>query len=58
MRGPLFSSWGMDSEILVGVVVGIWTEVFPRIWEDRSNGGEPKVWRGRADGKGFILSNS
>jgi len=58
MRGPLFSSQGMDSEVLVRVVVGIQAKVFPRIWEDRSDGREPKVWRGRADGESFILGNS
>ena len=54
MRAPLFSSWGMDSEILMGVGVGIWAKVFPRVWEHRSDGREPKVWRRGAGGKGFV----
>jgi len=40
----------------VRVAVGVRTEVFPRFWERRGNGGELKVRRERTDS--FVLENS
>ncbi len=40
----------------MGVVVGIWAEVFPRVWEHRGDSGELKVQRECTDN--FILGNS
>ncbi len=54
VRGPLFSSWGMDSKVLMGVAVGVWAKVVPRFWECRGDGRELKGQRGG----GFVLGNS
>ncbi len=40
----------------MGVVVGVRTEVFPRFWERRGDGGELKVQGERMDN--FILEDS
>jgi len=54
--GPLFSSRSVDSYVLVGVAVGVRTEVFPRFWDCGSDGGELEVWGEGADG--FVLEDS
>src|SRR6266404_6346962 len=54
IRGPLFSSRGMDGELLMGVVVGVRATVLARVWECRGNGRELKGWRE----DGFVLGNS
>ncbi len=51
---PLFSSWGLDSKVLIGVAVGVWAMVVPRFWEHRGDGWELE---GRRE-DGLILSNS
>ena len=54
--GPLFSSRGVDSYVLVGVAVGVRTEVFPRFWDRRGDSGELEVRGEGADG--FVLEDS
>jgi len=44
----------MDGEILMGVVVGVWAKIVPRIWERRGNDRELKGW----GEDGFVLGNS
>jgi len=38
----------------MGVVVGVWAKIFPRIWECRGNGRELKGQREEV----FVLGNS
>jgi len=44
----------MDSKVLMGVAVGVWAKVIPRIWECRGNSRELE---GQREG-GFVLGNS
>ncbi len=54
--GPLLSSRGVDSYVLVRVAVGVRTEVFPRFWERRGDGGELEI---RGEGtNSFVLEDS
>jgi len=54
--GPLLSSWGVDGYVLMGVAVGVRTEVFPRFWDCGSDGGKLEVRREGADC--FVLEDS
>jgi len=40
----------------MGVAVGVWAKIFPRVWEHRGDSGELKVLRERADD--LVLSYS
>ncbi len=51
---PLFSCQGVDGKVLMRVVIGVWAEIIPRIWERRGNGRELK---GQGE-DGLILGNS
>src|SRR6266404_1306027 len=51
---PLFSSQGLDSKVLMGVAIGIWAKVVPRVWECRGDGRELEV-QGE---DGLVLGNS
>jgi len=51
---PLFSCQGVDSNVLMGVVICVQAEIVPRIWEHRDDSRELKGW----GEDGLVLSNS
>ncbi len=41
---PLFSCRGVDGEVLMRVIIGVWAVIIPRFWECRGDGRELKGW--------------
>src|SRR6266404_1203712 len=42
VRVPLFSCQGMDGNVLIGVVICVWAEIVPQVWEHRGDSRELK----------------